>query len=125
MTLNFEFFSSDHNRYEFGRHVSGPHGGAGRVVKVEPNINGGSGYSVSIYNMDGPHPVWRSNLQVGHKQMALASQSPDKIVLKGFGADQFGNPFSGFGLTIHLNNQKVSKCILHLFDRHVDLEYLP
>ena len=125
MNLNFEFFSSDHNRYEFGRHVSGPHGGARRVVKVESNITGGQGYSVSVYNMDGPHPVWQSNLQVGHKQMALSSQGTDKIVLKGFGQDQFGNSFAGFGLTIHLSNQKVAKCILHLHDRNVDLEYLP
>jgi len=34
MKLDFVFKSSDHLRYENGRHVSGPHD-AGRVVKVE------------------------------------------------------------------------------------------
>lgn len=38
MLLNFIFKSSDHLRYENGEHVSGPHGGARRAVKVEPNI---------------------------------------------------------------------------------------
>ena len=33
MDLNFVFKSSDHLRYENGKHVSGPHGGAGRAVQ--------------------------------------------------------------------------------------------
>ena len=36
MNLNFIFKSSDHNRYENGILVSGPHGGAPREIKVEP-----------------------------------------------------------------------------------------
>jgi hypothetical protein len=46
--MNFVFKSPDHIRYENGRHVSGPHGGAGRAVKVEPNISGGEGYTVTL-----------------------------------------------------------------------------
>ena len=69
MILNFLFESSDHLRYENGIHVAGPHGGANRAVKVEPNINGcsgynlqgGDGYIVTIYNLDGAHPVWQNN----------------------------------------------------------------
>ena len=41
MKLDFVFKSSDHLRYENGRQVSGPHGGARRAVKVEPNLSGG------------------------------------------------------------------------------------
>ena len=62
MNLNFVFKSPDHIRYENGKHVSGPHGGAGRAVKVEPNISGGEGYTVTLYNLDGNHPVWQSNI---------------------------------------------------------------
>ena len=72
MNLNFVFKSSDHLRYENGRHVSGPHGGAGRAVKVEPNVNGcegydiesGDGYIVTVFNLDGNHPLWQNNGQV-------------------------------------------------------------
>ena len=66
MNMNFVFKSSDHLRYQNGEHVVGPHGGAGRAVKVEPNINGcegynisgGDGYIVTVFNLDGNHPVW-------------------------------------------------------------------
>ena len=124
MTLDFVFKSSDHIRYENGQHISGPHGGAGRAVKVEPNINGGPGVSVSIYNLDGVHPLWQNNLQVAHKQMRVESQDSNKILLKGFGTDSMGNSFSGFGMTVFLKDKQVEKCILHLLDRKVDLEYL-
>lgn len=125
MNLNFEFKSSDHIRYENGRHVSGPHGGARRLVKVEPNINGSTGYSVSMYNLDGNHPIWQNNIQMAHKQMKAFEESPEKIVLRGFGHDQMGGSFADYGLTIHLTNSKVIKCILHMHDRSVDIEYLP
>jgi hypothetical protein len=64
MKLDFVFKSPDHIRYENGKHVSGPHGGAGRAIKVEPNINGGEGVSVTMYNLDGNHPVWQNNVQI-------------------------------------------------------------
>lgn len=48
---NFLFKSSDHLRYQNGTHVSGPHGGAARAIEIKNNINGGSGYTVTLYNM--------------------------------------------------------------------------
>lgn len=124
MNLNFEFKSTDHLRYENGRHVSGPHGGAPRLVKVEPNISGSSGFSVSIYNLDGNHPIWQNNIQMSHKQMKPIEENPEKIVLRGFGYDQMGGSFADYGLTIHLDNDNISKCMLHMYDRNVDIEYL-
>ena len=89
MELNFIFKSSDHIRYENGRHVSGPHGGAGRAVKIEPNINGcegydiksGDGYIVTLFNLDGNHPIWQNNVQMAPKPMRIVSQTNDKIIL--------------------------------------------
>ena len=123
--LNFTFKSSDHLRYEGGQHVSGPHGGAGRAVKVEPNITGGEGYSVTVFNLDGNHPLWQNNVQVAPKQMKIIQESADKIVLRGFGHDEMGNAFSGIGLTITFADDRVSGCTLHMHDRGVDLKYLP
>ena len=125
MDLNFVFKSSDHLRYENGKHVSGPHGGAGRAVKVETNISGGEGYTITLYNLDGNHPVWQNNVQMAPKQMKVIQQSSNKIVLRGYGQDAMGGSFADYGLTIYFDNEQVSKCILHMHDRNVDIEYLP
>jgi hypothetical protein len=125
MDLNFVFKSSDHLRYENGIHVSGPHGGAGRAVKVEPNINGGEGVSVTMYNLDGNHPVWQNNVQMAPKQMKVIDSNDNKIVLRGYGQDAMGASFSDYGLTINLKNGELVNCILHMHDRGVDIEYLP
>lgn len=124
MNLNFVFKSPDHLRYENGRHDSGPHGGARRAVKVEPNINGGEGYTVTMYNLDGNHPVWQNNVQMAPKQMKIVSQDSSKVVLRGYGYDMMGASFADYGLTIHYNDGEISKCILHMHDRNVDIEYL-
>jgi hypothetical protein len=124
--LNFLFKSADHIRYEHGKHVSGPHeGGARRAIKVEPNINGGEGYTVSIYNLDGNHPVWQNNLQMAPKQMKVMEQGANKIVLRGYGFDETGAPFSDYGFTIYRKGDVIEKCIGHMHDRGVDIEYLP
>jgi hypothetical protein len=125
MELDFLFKSSDHLRYENGKHVSGPHGGASRAVKIEPNINGGEGFIVTIYNLDGNHPVWQNNVQMAPKQMKIIEQTKDKIILRGFGYDNIGSSFTDYGLTIKLNMEEVEKCIIHMYDRNVDIEYLP
>lgn len=124
MNLNFIFKSTDHIRYENGIHASGPHGGAGRAVKVEPNINGGEGFTVTVFNLDSNHPVWQNNVQMAPKQMKIIQQTPNKVVLRGYGNDMLGASFTDYGLTIHIRNNQVNKCILHLFDRNVDIEYL-
>tara|TARA_B110000238_G_scaffold82190_1_gene90495 strand:- start:161 stop:568 length:408 start_codon:yes stop_codon:yes gene_type:complete len=124
MNLNFVFKSYDHLRYNNGNHVSGPHGGANRAVKVEPNISEGEGYSVTIYNLDGNHPVWQNNVQMAPKQMKIIHQTDNKIVLRGYGQDNMGSSFADYGLSIYYKNDIVEKCILHMYDRSVDIEYL-
>jgi hypothetical protein len=138
MNLNFVFKSPDHLRYENGKHVSGPHGGAGRAVKVEPNvsgcegynINGGDGYIITVYNLDGNHPVWNNNVQVAPKPMKIISQSSEKVVMRGYQV-QAMSPFgwvdfngADYGLSIFLKDGQIDKCVLHMHDRSVDIEYL-
>jgi hypothetical protein len=124
MNLDFVFKSSDHLRYENGVHVSGPHGGAGRAVQVEPNTTGSNGYSVTLYNLDGNHPVWKNNIQMAPKQMEIIQQTNDKVVLRGYGYDNMGGSFADYGLTIHFENGQINKCILHMHDRGINLEYM-
>ncbi|MBK9960772.1 MAG: hypothetical protein IPP06_05410 [Saprospiraceae bacterium] len=138
MKLNFILNSPIQLRYENGRHVSGPQGSAGRAVKVEPNISGcegyniigGEGYIVTIFNLDGNHPIFHNNVQVTPKPMKIVSQSKDKIVLRGYrvkamtpiGWIDFNG--SDYGLSIFLKENEIIKCIFHLHDRNVDIEYL-
>ena len=122
MNLNFVLKSYDHLRYENGKHVSGPHGGANRAVTVEPNKKNGEGYLVAIYNLDGNHPIWRDNVQMAPKQMKIIQKTIDKVVLRGHGYDARGSSFADYGMTIHLKNSDIEKCILHMHDRNVDIE---
>ncbi len=138
MNLDFVFKSPDHLRYENGNHILGPHGGAGRAVKVEPNINGcqgynvknGDGYIITVFNLDGDHPVWQNNIQMTPKPMRIVSQTVNKIVLRGFTVQAMSPSgwvdFNGedYGLTIRMKNGEVENCILHMHDRNVDIEYL-
>ncbi|MCK6612519.1 MAG: hypothetical protein L6Q78_15945 [Bacteroidia bacterium] len=121
---NFIFESSDHLRYENKIHVSGPHGGAKRIIKVEKNISGLSGYTVTLFNGDGDHPIWQNNVQMAPKAMKIIEANNEKIVLRGFGHDIMGSSFSDYGMTIILSNNIVEKCFLHMHDRNVDIEYL-
>lgn len=118
--LEFVFHSSDHIRYENGIQVSGPHGGAPRAIKVESNINGGEGYTVTLFNIDGE----RSSVQMAPKQMKLKQADNNKIELIGFGSDSIGASFADYGLTVFHSNTKITKCILHMFDRNIKIEYL-
>lgn len=121
LDLNFVFQSSDHLRFENGRYVSGPHGGASRAVKVEANISGGEGYTVTMFNTEGGRAV----VQMAPKQMKLIGADNSKIVLKGFGRDSMGASFADYGLTIVHDEGNIEKVILHMFDRNVDIQYLP
>jgi hypothetical protein len=139
MNLDFVFKSSDHLRYENGVHVSGPHGGAGRAIKIEPNTAGcegydiqpGDGFIVTLFNMDGDHPIWQNNVQMTPKPMRIISQTADKIVLRGFQTRAM-SPFgwvnfdgADYGLTLNLKSGHLENCILHMHDRGVNIEYLP
>lgn len=121
MKLNFVFHSSDHLRYQNGEHVSGPHGGAPRAIKVESNIEGNDGYSVSMFNTDGGG----ATLQMVPKQMKLQRIENNIVQLIGYGRDAYGASFSDYGLTIYYSEETIDKCILHMYDRGVDVEYLP
>ena len=132
MNLNFTFKSSDHMRYQNGILVSGPHLGAKRAIVVEPNTDGGEGVSVTAYNLDGIHPIWRNNVQMATKPMKVISYDGSIVVLRGFGYANnpisgcpiFEAPHSDYGLTVKYKNNEVIECILHLHDRGVDIKYL-
>ena len=137
MDLGFIFHSSAQNRYENGICV-GSMSDVHRAVQVEPSTDGCEGYNlvesdgyiVTIYNLDGNHPRWNSNVQMASKPMRIESQTADRIVLRGYPLEAL-SPFgwidfdcSDYGLSIYLKDGEIEKCVLHMYDRGVDLEYL-
>ncbi len=120
----FIFKSSDHIRYQNGLDASGHNYGCNRAVKIEKNISNEEGYTVTIFNLDGNHPIWQNNVQMAPKKMKIIQYSNEKVVLRGYGSDIMGASFANYGLSIYFQNNKVEKCILHLHDRNVDIEYL-
>ena len=124
LSHGIEFVSSDHIRYEQGRNVSGNNPGCMRGLKIENNIDGKEGYTVTLHNLDGPHPVWGNNVQMAPKQMRVIRTEGSEVELRGFGTGQMGVSFSDYGLTLHFSGSEVEKAMLHLHDRNVDIEYL-
>jgi hypothetical protein len=39
----------------------------------------GAGVSVTMYNLDGNHPVWQNNVQMAPKQMKVMEQTMTKL----------------------------------------------
>ncbi len=129
---SYEFKSSDHIRFQNGMNVSGHNYNCHRTVKFEKNVSGNKGYTVTIFNDDGAYPMWGNNVQMSPKPMEVISKSATEIVLRGYGFDQralmMGVPsrdasFACYGITIKLANGVIESCVLHMYDRGVDLAY--
>jgi len=118
------FNSSDHIRYVNGIDVSGHNYGCNRQIEIQKNIEGGDGYTVTIYNLDGIHPLWGNNIQMAPKQMIITNASEEKVILRGFGYDIMGSPFSDYGLDIYFVHKRIERVVLKMFDRNIELEYL-
>ena len=73
------FDTSDHIRFQNGKDVSGHNYGCNRRFVIEKNIEGGEGYTVTMYNLDGLHPLWKDNIQMTPKRMKITKVS-DNIV---------------------------------------------
>lgn len=120
----YKFDSTDHVRYQNGENVSGHNYGCHRQVEIKNNINGGEGYTVTIFNLDGNHPLWGNNVQMAPKQMRIISHSDSVVSLRGYGQDMMGGNFSDYAIDIHFKNKEVIKIVLKMLDRNIELEYL-
>lgn len=128
----FTFKSTSHQRYEDGVPVLGLQKCI-RTISVEKNTNGckgyklspGIGYIVKIYNDDIQKP------NMSDKPMVVVNKTFNKVDLRGFPIEAQG-PFGcwvevdyrDYGLTIYYKDGEVDKCVLHMFDRNIDIEYL-
>lgn len=126
----FTFKSDCHQRYESNIPVQGLQQ-CGRTVCVIKNTNGcpgyrleaGVGYIVKIFNDDLGKP------NMSDKPMKLIRKTDGMAEFRGFPIEAqtpFGwqeVDYSDYGLTVYYTNDEISKCVLHMYDRGVDLEY--
>lgn len=119
-----KFESTDHIRFQNDIDVSGHNYGCHRQIEIKKNINGGIGYTVTIYNMDGSHPLWGNNVQMAPKQMKIIKNENNVVSLIGFGTDFMGTNFSDYGIDIYFYDNNIQKIVLRMIDRNTRIEYL-
>lgn len=126
------FDSSDHVRFQNGQDVSGHNYNCHRRITIEKNIEGGEGYTVTMYKMDGVHPFWQNNIQMSPKRMKIVNKHENIIEFRGYGYDEnalaFGAPmeaasFANYGVVIKIENNHIVLAQLNMFDRHVSIVY--
>ena len=127
------FDSSDHVRFQNGQNVSGHNYNCHRRITIEKNIEGAEGYTVTMYNMDGMHPLWQNNIQMSPKRMKIVNKQENIIEFRGYGYDEnalaIGAPmeaasFANYGLVIMIDDNSIVRAQLNMFDRHVSIVYL-
>lgn len=127
----FDYNSTCHQRYENGKPVRDlqicP-----RNIKIRKNKKGCSGYKLA--NGDG-YILTATNGETGKPQFApkpmrVVKFSDTEILLKGYTVSA-QTPFgwqeidlSDYGFSIIRDKGCVKKCVLHMYDRNVDLEYM-
>ena len=127
------FDSSDHVRFQNGQNVSGHNYGCNRRLVIEKIIQGGKGYTISMYNMDGMHPLWQNNIQMAPKRMKIVNVDGNIVDLRGYGYDEnalaMGAPletasFENYGVVLMIEDGKIVRAQLNMFDRNVSIVYL-
>ena len=126
-------FDSSHVRFQNGQNVSGHNYGCNRRLVIEKNIQGGKGYTISMYNMDGMHPLWQNNIQMAPKRMKIVNVDGNIVDLRGYGYDEnalaMGAPletasFENYGVVLMIEDGKIVRAQLNMFDRNVSIVYL-
>lgn len=127
------FDSSDHIRFHNGQDVSGHNYGCHRRIVIENNIKGNDGYTVTIYNLDGIHPLWNDNIQMAPKPMKIISVNNNLVELRGYGYDEtalaMGAPpseasFADYGVFLKIEKNEIKRIQLNMYDRNVCIVYL-
>lgn len=123
---NFIFYSGHHYRFEQGTEVGG--GAAKRAIRIQDNISGNEGYSVTIYDTEEDDSLKEDRVSMSTKPMKVVASSPTETEMRGWGVYRvplagIQIPFSNYGLTIRHPYGQVEEIVLHMFDRNIDIIY--
>lgn len=127
------FDSSDHIRFQDGIDVSGHNYGCNRRIVIEKNINEDKGYTVTIYNLDGIHPLWGNNIQMSPKRMQITSVDKNIVEFRGYGYDENAlamgaslsdASFADYGVVLLIEDTSIKRIQLNMYDRDISIVYL-
>lgn len=127
---SFLFKSNCHQRYENGIPKMGLQKCI-RTITIEKNLHGcpgyklspGIGYIIKIFNDDLNKP------NMTDKPMKIVKQTDTSIEFRGFPVEAqspFGwqeVDYSNYGFIVHYEHNKVSRCVLHMYDRDIFIVY--
>ena len=100
---------------------------------VKKNIQGEEGYTVTMYNLDGVHPLWKNNVQMAPKRMKIVNVEGNIVELRGYGYDEnalaIGAPlqaasFENYGVVVMIEDDSIVRAQLNMFDRNISIVYL-
>lgn len=123
------FFSTKHTRIEGG--FKHPESICKRNIQIESNVSNSHGYTVTILNGEGNHPLWGANVQMSAKPMEIISIDENRVELRGYGYDKnavamgkSAASFRDYGLEIVFSiNGEIQECTLVLYDRGIRIVY--
>ncbi|MCE8949843.1 hypothetical protein [Bacteroides thetaiotaomicron] len=127
------FDSSDHIRFQNGNDVTGHNYGCNRRLVIEKDIQGNEGYTVTMYNLNGMHPLWQNNVQMAPKRMKIVNVDDNIVELRGYGYDEnalaMGAPlemasFENYGVVLMIEDGEIVRAQLNLHDKNVCIVYL-
>ena len=127
------FDSSDHVRFQNGIDVSGHNLNCHRRFVFEKNIQGEEGYTITLYNLDGIHPLWQDNIQMSPKQMKIVATRDNLVEFRGFGYDENAlalgvsykdASFDCYGVILLFEGDNISRIQLNMYDRNTSIVYL-
>ena len=127
------FDTSDHIRFQNGKDVSGHNYGCNRRFVIEKNIQGGEGYTVTVYNLDGLHPICKNNIQMAPKRMRIVSSNENIVEFRGYGYDENAlalgasladASFDNYGIVLLIENEVIKRLQLNMYYRDISIIYL-
>ena len=133
---NLTLISKRHQRYENGVPVMGMQY-CGRALIIEnadfrklmngAPVSPSDGFLVRMFNIDVRDENGNYQPMMQPKLMELISDNMNKVELKGIALELMGvigADFRDYSISLHLVNRRVVKCVLHMLDRGIDIEYL-
>lgn len=98
-----------------------------RAIKIEPNINGDKGVTVTTFKLGGFIPIWGNKVELTPKHMDIVELHSNRSLLKGYGEESHEDPekrHSNYSLSIFHPNNEIEKIVLHKHHLKTDIEFL-
>lgn len=132
---DLSLISKRHQRYEHGMPLKGMQY-CGRAIIIKNSdfrelmkgapVTPTEGFLVRMINIDTRDSKGNYLEMMQPKLMTLTSETIDEIELRGVALTLMGITaidFSDYSITLHIANHEVTKCVLHMLDRGIDIEY--